>query len=112
MRTRGDGIQHGECYKTENHEAEQLEVMRAEKGQSAYGGAIGLLVFEHESQSTEEQEHGYAVMTEVREKLHESEMTWEVQLIDQSDITAVLPLVFVFLDGETQPVAIVVKDDA
>ena len=133
VRTLRDVVNHRECHETYYHHLEELQIVIADKVErftpvdasckflARYVIHSGLLfgremrfclVFHHQSVSTQEEEYGHTVMTEEREQMYRQvEVHTDHYLVQPVNIVLKV-LILVLLDDRSQPMAVVMHEDA
>ena len=133
VRARRDKVEHRECYETYYHHLEELQIVIADKVErfapvdasckflardAVHSGLLFgremrfSLVFHHQSVSTQKEEYGHTVMAEEREQVYRQvEVHADHYLVQPVNIVLEV-LILVLLDNRSQPMAVVMQEDA
>ena len=133
VRTLRDVVNHRECHETCYHHLEELQIVIADKVErfapvdasckflardAVHSGLLFgremrfSLIFHHQSVSTQEEEYGHTVMAEEREQVHRQvEVHADHYLVQPVNIVLKV-LILVLLDDRSQPMAVVMHEDA
>ena len=108
-RTGCDGIHHGEGGKAQYHHVEQFLIVVADKAPA--GQILFPLIFHHQAIAAEKEEERHTVVSQKRHRLHRQIEVGLAEMVPEARGFARGEGILVFLDCQSQPVAIVVKDD-
>ena len=96
--------------KAHNQHPQKFEIMIANEGNGLRTISL-TLVFQNQSEATEEEEDRHTIMSEVRKQMYWKQMVWMCEHLPQAIVIGSKELILVLLHNLTYEVAIVVKHD-